>query len=93
MSLKKVKRAVSKRLANEGIRVMAMSELPVIGKIDDPDGFFDDVKENADDIKMHYTAYVTAAVTSKLANKINEQIAYLGAEIEFKLEKSYGIHK
>lgn len=93
MSLKKVKRAVSKRLADEGIRIMAMSELPVIGKIDDPDGFFDDVKENADDIKMHYTAYVTAAVTSKLTNKINEQIAYLGAEVEFKLEKDYGIHK
>ena len=88
MSLKKVKRAVSKRLADEGIRIMAMSELPVIGKIDDPDGFFDDVKENADNIKMHYTAYVTTAVTNKLANKINEQIAYLGAEIEFHATKS-----
>ena len=85
MSLKKIKNVVSKRLANEGIRIVAMSELPVIGKIDDPDGFLDDVKENADDITMHYTAYVTAPVTAKLENKINESISYLGADIEFKM--------
>ena len=86
MSIQKIKKVVSKRLANEGIRIVALSELPVIGKIDDPDGFLDDVKENADNITMHYTAYVTWPVSPKLNNKINESISYLGAEIEFKMK-------
>ena len=84
MSISKIKKAVSKRLP-EGIKIVAMSELPVIGKVDDPDGFLDDVKENADDITMHYTAYVTSEIPTELEDKINEQISYMGAEVEFKM--------
>ena len=81
--MKKVKKFIEKRLP-DGVKIMAMSELSVIGKVDDPDGFFDDVVENGDSITKHITAYTNVPVDEKTINKINENIAYLGYEVEFK---------
>lgn len=93
MRLNKIKKAINKRLAPLNSRVIALSELPIIGKIDDPDGFLDDVKEDADNISYHYTAYISSPIGCHDAQRINEQLSYLGADIDFKLEKGYGIHK
>ena len=81
--MKKAKKFIEKRLP-AGIKIIAMSELPVIGKVDDPDGFLDDVKENGDNIIRHITAYTNVPVDYKTINKINENIAYLGCDVEFK---------
>lgn len=84
MSTKRIKNIITRNLSQYGSKLVALSELPVIGNIDDPEGFFDNVIENGDNITKHLTAYTNVPVDEKTINKINENIAYLGYEVEFK---------
>lgn len=47
-----IRKIINKHLAGIGSHVTGYSELPLIGKIDDPEGFLDDVCNTTDVSKM-----------------------------------------
>ena len=78
-----VRRIINKHLAGIGSHVKAISELPLIGRIDDPEGFLDDVCKK-DVEKMIKVYIITPTCSCSLfehtiyhINKIMENRGYL----------------
>lgn len=57
-----IRRIINKHLAGIGSHVKAISELPLIGRIDDQEGFLDDVCKK--DVEKMIKVYVTAPACS-----------------------------
>ena len=78
-----VRRIINKHLVGIGSHVKAISELPLIGRIDDPEGFLDDVCKK--DVEKMIKVYITAPACSCSLfehtiyhiNKIMEKRGYL----------------